>query len=259
MATKMQAATLVSTCRTIATEYTTLYVMGAFGAPLNAANKKRYKNNHEYNRQAARQAMIDRATNDTYAFDCVNLLKGVLWGWSGDLSQTYGGARYASNGVPDIDANQMIKHTEQSTNFNDIEPGEMLWLDGHAGVYVGDGLAVECTPAWRNCVQLTAVANIGSVSGYPSRRWTKHGHLPWVDYTQPEPEPGPDPEPEPVPGPYNDVPATAWYAPDVQWCKDTGIIQGVGGGNYAPNSPVTRAQAAALLHRLYNYITGGNA
>ena len=161
MANKMKASTLVSTCRTIATQYTTLYVMGAFGAPLNAANKKRYKNNHEYNRQAARQAMIDRATSDTFAFDCVNLIKGILWGWSGDLSQTYGGARYASNGVPDIDANQMIRHTEQSTNFNDIEPGEMLWLDGHAGVYVGDGLAVECTPAWRNCVQLTAVANIG--------------------------------------------------------------------------------------------------
>ena len=36
MANKMKASTLVNTCRTISTEYKTLYVMGAFGAPLNA-------------------------------------------------------------------------------------------------------------------------------------------------------------------------------------------------------------------------------
>ena len=254
MANKMKASTLVNTCRTIATEYKTLYVMGAFGAPLNAANKARYKKNHAYNRQASRQAMIDKASPDTFAFDCVNLIKGILWGWAGDLSQVYGGARYASNGVPDIDADQMIKHCSPSSDFTRIVPGEMLWLQGHAGVYIGDGLAVECTPAWKNCVQITAVANIGSVSGYPSRRWTSHGKLPWVDYTA---DTQPDPAPQPTPGPYNDVPADAWYALDVQWAKDCGIILGVGSGNYAPDSPVTRAQAAAMLHRLYNYIKNG--
>ncbi|MCD7711754.1 MAG: LysM peptidoglycan-binding domain-containing protein, partial [Firmicutes bacterium] len=50
------------------------------------------------------------------------------------------------------------------------------------GVYVGDGLAVECTTAWDGGVQVTAVRNIGSVSGYNSRAWTKHGKLPYVEY-----------------------------------------------------------------------------
>ena len=42
---------------------------------------------------------------------------------------------------------------------------------------------MECTPAWKNGVQITAVGNIGSKSGYPTRYWTKHGKLPWVDYS----------------------------------------------------------------------------
>ena len=44
--------------------------------------------------------MIKAAANKNppvYGFDCVNLIKGVLWGWSGDASKTYGGAAYKSN------------------------------------------------------------------------------------------------------------------------------------------------------------------
>ena len=55
-------------------------------------------------------------------------------------------------------------------------------MPGHIGVYIGDGLAVECTPKWDNKVQITAVANIGKKAGYNSRKWTKHGKLPYVEY-----------------------------------------------------------------------------
>lgn len=61
--------------------------------------------------------------------------------------------------------------------------GEAVWLDGHIGVYIGNGLAVECTPKWANKVQITAVGNIGRKSGYNNRTWVKHGKLPWIDYT----------------------------------------------------------------------------
>lgn len=53
---------------------------------------------------------------------------------------------------------------------------------GHWGLYIGDGLAVECTPIWYNGVQITGVGNIGVKGGYNSRVWKKHGKLPWVDY-----------------------------------------------------------------------------
>lgn len=61
--------------------------------------------------------------------------------------------------------------------------GEAVWMSGHIGIYIGDGLAVECTPKWENKVQITAVGNIGSKAGYNTRTWTKHGKLPYVDYT----------------------------------------------------------------------------
>lgn len=173
----------VAKLKDIATNYKTLYVMGCFGAPMTAANKKRYCNNHSYNKQASRQAMINAASADTYGFDCVCLIKGVLWGWNGNASKTYGGAGYAVNGVPDIGADTMItKCSDISTDFSKIEIGEAVWLEGHIGVYIGDGLAVECTPKWSNKVQITA-CNC-SKSGYNRRNWTKHGKLPYITYVK---------------------------------------------------------------------------
>ena len=67
--------------------------------------------------------------------------------------------------------------------FSHIEVGEVVWMDGHIGVYIGDGLAVECSPKWKNCVQVTAVGNIGSKRGYNTRTWAKHGKMPYVSYT----------------------------------------------------------------------------
>lgn len=167
----------------VARNYKTLYIMGCFGAPMNEANKKRYCNNHTYNKAAARQKMIQAASADTFGFDCVCLIKGLLWGWSGDKSKTYGGAVYQANGVPDIGADTMIARCSGvSTDFSNIEVGEAVWLSGHIGVYIGGGLAVECSPAWENRVQITAVANIGAKAGYNSRRWLKHGKLPYVTY-----------------------------------------------------------------------------
>lgn len=165
-----------------AKNYKTLYVMGCFGAPMNAKNKTRYTSNHSYNKQADRTAMINAASADTFGFDCVCLIKGLLWGWCGDKSRVYGGATYTSNGVPDIGADSMIKVCSGvSTDFSKIEIGEVVWMEGHIGIYVGNGLSVECTPKWANKVQLTACNN--KRSGYNTRTWTKHGKLPYVSYT----------------------------------------------------------------------------
>lgn len=167
----------------IATKYKTLYVLGCFGAPLNEANKKRYTTNYSYNAQPSRKAMIYAATSDTFGFDCVCLIKGILWGWDGNVNATYGGAKYASNGVPDIDANTMISRCNDiSTDFSKIEIGEAVWMTDHIGIYIGDGLAVECSPAWANKVQITA-CNC-TKSGYNRRNWTKHGKLPYITYVK---------------------------------------------------------------------------
>ncbi len=176
---------LAAAVKKIATSYKTLYVMGCFGAPLKAEYKERYCKNNAYNKQHSRTAMIKAASEDTFGFDCVCLIKGVLWGWNGDKNAVYGGAKYEekNSGVPDIDCNIMMDRcSDISTDFSKIEVGEALGMQGHIGVYIGDGLAVECTPSWKNCVQITAVANIGAKTGYNSRRWTRHGKLPYVTY-----------------------------------------------------------------------------
>ena len=135
---------------------------------------------------ASRQADLRELIGKEYfGFDCVCLVKGILWGWNGDASKKYGGAVYQSNGVPDITEEQMINACSGvSSDFSSLVPGEFLWMQGHCGVYIGDGLAVECTPKWDNCVQITAVGNLGAKSGYNSRTWTKHGKLPYVEYVQ---------------------------------------------------------------------------
>lgn len=148
----------------------------------------RYCNNHSYNKNATRTAMIKAAANQSppvFGFDCVCLIKGILWGWDGDASRTYGGAGYAINGVPDIGADTMITKCTgvSTTGWDGMVIGEAVWMSGHIGIYIGDGLAVECSPKWENKVQITAVGNIGSKAGYNTRRWTKHGKLPYVDYT----------------------------------------------------------------------------
>lgn len=180
---------LAKAVKNIADNYKTLYVYGCFGAPMTAANKRKYVNHTSYNKRKDRTAMINAASASTFGFDCVNVIKGVLWGWTGDKSKTYGGAKYLSNKVPDINADGMIaKCSGVTTDFKNIEVGEAVWIKGHIGVYIGDGLAVECTPKWKNGVQITAVSNIGKKAGYNSRKWTKHGKIPYIDYVKTEVE-----------------------------------------------------------------------
>ena len=177
----MNSTEFVKKLKDIALNYKTLYVMGCFGAPLNAVNKIRYTTNTAYNRRADRSAMIRAASADTFGFDCVNLIKGILWGWNGNKNATYGGAVYSSNGVPDINDTQMFnKCYDKSDDFSRIIPGEAVWLPGHIGIYIGDGLAVECTPAWRNNVQITSCNCYKA--GYYRRDWQKHGKLPYIKY-----------------------------------------------------------------------------
>ncbi len=248
----MTARELVSRCVDVVEHYKTLYVMGCFGAPMTAANKKRYTQNHDYNKAAARTRMIHAATEDTFGFDCVNLIKGVLWGWVGDLSAQYGGAKYGSNGVPDVSADGMIRLCKSVTDdFREIVSGAAVWMPGHIGLYIGDGLAVECTPKWANRVQITAVGNIGKKAGYNTRTWKKWGLLPYVSYEEVETvtyeqwkefmaryrkELG-------------EKAAPAWAQNTGEW--DAAREEGISDGR-RPQDLVTRAECAAMVLRRRN-------
>ncbi len=165
----------------------TLYVNGCFGAPMTDKNKSRYIGSYAYNQRSDRQAKIQAASADTFGFDCVCFVKGLLWGWEADAGSIYGGADYAVNGVPDITEDALINQcTDVSGDFSNLSVGEYLWSKGHCGIYIGDGLAVEATPEWNDGVQITAVGNMGAKANHPARTWEKHGKLPYVTYSAPE-------------------------------------------------------------------------
>ena len=169
----------------IAQNYKTSYIWGGIGLPITEATLQRAINSYDKNINYAAKARRFVGQKNAFYFDCVGLIKSILWGWNGDSSETYGGAKYASNGVPDISADAMITKCSgvSSSGWDNMVPGEALWTTGHIGIYIGDGLAVECTPAWKNGVQVTAVRNIGEKSGYNARTWKKHGKLPYVSYS----------------------------------------------------------------------------
>lgn len=177
---KMTAAEFVKKLTDIAEKRKTVYVLGCYGSPMTEENKIRTEN-YEFNKSEERAKSIEAADPDTFGFDCSCLLKGVLWGWNGDVTLPNGGAVYASNGVPDYSANQLIGVCRSvSRNFDNIKPGEAVWMGGHIGVYIGEGLAVECTPLWQDGVQITS-CNC-SKDGYIRRDWVKHGKLPYIKY-----------------------------------------------------------------------------
>lgn len=49
---------------------------------------------------------------------------------------------------------------------------------------------------------------------------------------------------------FADVPAGAWYEEAVAYCRENGLLQGVGDGKFSPEATVTRAMLATVLHRL---------
>lgn len=177
----MKSKEFIDTLLSIANNYKTLYVNGTWGWPLTQKNKERACKTNQYN--INHKSIIFAASEDTFGFDCCGLIKGVLWGWDGNLSASYGGAGYACNGVPDLSEAGIINACSNvSTDFSKIKPGEAVHMNGHIGVYVGNGLAVEATAAWEGNVLISA-CNC-DVPGYHRRNWTRHGFLPWVDYTE---------------------------------------------------------------------------
>ena len=100
--------------------------------------------------------------------DCSGLIKGTLWGYP--YNGKYG------NYYPDVNANTIMSNYcyNQSSNFNNISRGEFVWMNGHIGVYVGNGKVCECSPKWENGIQITNLK---------ARKWAKHGYSKWLDYS----------------------------------------------------------------------------
>ena len=49
---------------------------------------------------------------------------------------------------------------------------------------------------------------------------------------------------------FTDVPADAWYAGAVQYCREKGLMSGTSDTAFSPEAPLTRAMLATVLHRM---------
>lgn len=121
----------------------------------------------------------------SWNFDCVILIKAILWGWNENKEHDHGGAIYGSNKVYDDSADTIINRCKEvSNNFQKIQAGELLWMNGHVGIYIGNGEVIECTAAWEGKVLYSKIDNNGNRSrnGTYVGKWAKHGKLPYLMY-----------------------------------------------------------------------------
>lgn len=175
----MTGQELVNKCLEIREKYKTKYAKGTFGQCATPSfiygKAKQYPEWYTPKDGPSKLPTLLDLPDDTRLFDCVGLIKGVIWGFPNMV--------YTSNGLRDVnDQTIWEKATDKSLDFSNIQIGELLWLQGHVGVYIGDGKAIECTGSWEGKVMITAVENIGKQAGLHGRKWTGHGKIPTITY-----------------------------------------------------------------------------
>lgn len=177
--------------RDIASNYSTVYLWGTFGAPLSYDLIRQKAQQYPKNYSAGRQTYLRGiAPNKPWAFDCVGLIKGILWGWKGDPTKSFGGATYGANNVPDVNASGVEeKAYDKKTSMSDLQEGEVVYKNGHVGIYVGDGQVAEAT--------LTGKYDGVVITSLSQGNWRGHGKLPWVTYESSEPTESPATPPAP--------------------------------------------------------------
>lgn len=153
----------------------TIYMNGTFcqNATTNLLNScaKRIPSFYTTERINSLRNYIDKGY---IAADCVGLIKGIVWG--------YPQVKYASNGLNDTSDDGLIQLCKEvSYDFSNLMLGEIVWIQGHVGVYIGNAQVCECTTRWSNNVLISNLENLGNKTGN-SRTWVKHGKLPMIEY-----------------------------------------------------------------------------
>ncbi|WP_320982421.1 hypothetical protein, partial [Parabacteroides goldsteinii] len=171
----------------LATAYNTIYVNGTVGQKLTdeLITDRLYLSDGNVRRENMVRELVKY---HYYAFDCSGMVKALLlWQWEGDFYKYNGNEEVNQAGLLDL-------CTEEGavTDCDEILPGEFLYKEGHCGIYIGNGYAVECTPKRSMGVQITRVVTVNepepSESEYATR-WEQHGKLPFIDYKYSSMEP----------------------------------------------------------------------
>lgn len=149
------------------------YVWGTFGNIL-TESMLQYKL-EQYPDIGASEAFIREHWLGRRTTDCVGLLKG--YGWLNVDTLTID---YNTNGMPDYTADQMYASAaEHGTDYGGMDSmpeivGLGLWKQGHWGVYVGNGYAIEAMGTQYGVVRT-------KVEGRGWQGWCK---IPYINYDE---------------------------------------------------------------------------
>ena len=114
--------------------------------------------------------------------DCIGLIKGYCW-----YNPSTGNVDYATNGMPDINADYLYNSVAPKGTIDTIPeiPGLAVWFPGHIGIYIGGGKVVEAKGTKIGVVETNLSAGA----------WTHWIEIPYIQYIEETPEPE---EPEPM-------------------------------------------------------------
>lgn len=103
--------------------------------------------------------------------DCVGLIKGYSW-----FNPETGTIGYAANGMPDLSANQIYEAAVEKGSIDTIPeiPGLLVWMDGHVGVYIGNGEVVEARGTYYGVVR----------TQLRDRSWQAWAKVPGITYIE---------------------------------------------------------------------------
>ena len=99
--------------------------------------------------------------------DCVGLIKGYLWCDTPTSTPKY-------NANQDKNVSGMLEKCSLTGNINTMPDmvGTLVFMDGHVGVYIGNGKVIEARGHAYGVVETNLIG----------RGWTKWGQLDWIDY-----------------------------------------------------------------------------
>lgn len=108
--------------------------------------------------------------------DCVGLIKG--YSWYDPQTESFG---YAVNGMPDLDANQIYEVATEKGSIDTIPeiPGLLVWMDGHVGIYIGNGEVIEARGTYYGVVR----------TQLHRRGWQAWAKIPYITYIEAGEEP----------------------------------------------------------------------
>lgn len=117
---------------------------------------------------------IGRYDGDTRLFDCVGLFKSILWNYPAEPNNY--GVTY-----PDVNVGGMKSRAKvQAFSKDKMQRGMLVFIGTeHIGMVYDDRI-IECTPAFKNCVQLTTLEQ-------RPNEWTEMGYADFLEYATESP------------------------------------------------------------------------